>query len=235
MLPFRSRAVRRVSFTLPQLVAAGLALMVLSGGSVWLSQFGGRTTSLPPVGATPQVNPIDSAAVTPVGLINPRYDVAIRELEEALDAGRSQLDPETVKILRVEPEVNRSGYRAVQARAGSRSGEYLSLQPSRGGASAQARPAAPRERAGESERIAETRRHVSDSNPGIDPGAGGAGAPAAAAGHGSDRPGPARRQTDDQQLRRRCRHPHVEQRLAARGRAPSVPHEASTSVRPPPA
>jgi len=99
MLPFRSRAVRRVSFTLPQLVAAGLALMVLSGGSVWLSQFGGRTTSLPTVGATPQVNPIDSAAVTPVGLINPRYDVAIRELEEALDAGRSQLDPETVKIL----------------------------------------------------------------------------------------------------------------------------------------
>ena len=35
--------------------------MVLSGGAVWLSQFGGRTTSLPPVAATPQVNPIDSA------------------------------------------------------------------------------------------------------------------------------------------------------------------------------
>src|SRR5262245_57402419 len=35
---FRDRLARRVSFTWPQLVAAGLALMVLSGGAVWLSQ-----------------------------------------------------------------------------------------------------------------------------------------------------------------------------------------------------
>jgi anti-sigma factor RsiW len=95
-LPFRARAATRVSFTLPQLVAAGLALMVLSGGAVWLSQFGGRTTSLPPVAAAP-TSP--EPAVTPVGLTNPRYDEAVRELEDALDAGRSQLDPETVKIL----------------------------------------------------------------------------------------------------------------------------------------
>src|SRR5258708_5774068 len=46
VMPF-GRSVRRFSFTLPQLVAAGLALMVLSGGAVWLSQFGGRATSLP--------------------------------------------------------------------------------------------------------------------------------------------------------------------------------------------
>jgi Putative zinc-finger len=94
-LPFRTRAVRRISFTLPQLVAAGLALMVLSGGAVWLSQFGGRTTSLPPAAAAP----ISGPAVTPIGLTNPRYDEAVRELEDALDAGRAQLDPETVKIL----------------------------------------------------------------------------------------------------------------------------------------
>jgi len=95
-LPFRARAAKRISFTLPQLVAAGLALMVLSGGAVWLSQFGGRTTSLPPVSAAPTSA---EPAVTPVGLTNPRYDEAVRELEDALDAGRSQLDPETVKIL----------------------------------------------------------------------------------------------------------------------------------------
>jgi hypothetical protein len=76
-------------------VAAGLALMVLSGGAVWLSQFGGRTTSLPPAAAAP----ISGPAVTPIGLTNPRYDEAVRELEDALDAGRAQLDPETVKIL----------------------------------------------------------------------------------------------------------------------------------------
>jgi anti-sigma factor RsiW len=96
LMPFRVRASRRFSFTLPQLVAAGLALMVLSGGSVWLAQFGGRATSLPPVAATPG-DP--SAGLAPVALVDPRYDEAVRDLEDALEAGRSQLDPETVRIL----------------------------------------------------------------------------------------------------------------------------------------
>jgi anti-sigma factor RsiW len=87
---FRDRAVRRFSFTMPQLVAAGLALMVLSGGSVWLSQYGGRTTSLPPAAAT---------GVVPVSIVDQRYDEAIRDLQQTLDAGRSQLDPATVTIL----------------------------------------------------------------------------------------------------------------------------------------
>jgi hypothetical protein len=97
-LAFPTRAARRISFTLPQLVAAGLALMVLSGGSVWLSQFGGRTTSLPPVAAEPSVPP-DATGVTPVGLTDPRYELAIRDLQNALETGRAQLDPETVRIL----------------------------------------------------------------------------------------------------------------------------------------
>src|SRR3954468_17059145 len=42
---------RRVSFTLPQLIAAGLALMVLSGGSVWLVRQGGSQTDFEPVAA----------------------------------------------------------------------------------------------------------------------------------------------------------------------------------------
>jgi tetratricopeptide (TPR) repeat protein len=100
--PFRARLARRVSFTLPQLVAAGLALMVLSGGAVWLSQYGGRTTSFPPVAATNTAPPPEGSvapSVSPVALSDPRYDEAIRDLEDALAAGRSQLDPETVKIL----------------------------------------------------------------------------------------------------------------------------------------
>src|SRR4051812_10066359 len=51
LAPFRLRPARRFSFTFPQLVAAGLALMVLSGGGVWISQVGGRNTSLPLVEA----------------------------------------------------------------------------------------------------------------------------------------------------------------------------------------
>jgi anti-sigma factor RsiW len=38
---------RRFSFTLPQLAAAGIALMVMSGGGVWVLQHGGRATSAP--------------------------------------------------------------------------------------------------------------------------------------------------------------------------------------------
>jgi hypothetical protein len=92
--PFTPRPARRFSFTFGQLVAAGLALMVLSGGSVWLSQFGGRNTSLPPVDTTT----LDSG-IAPVMLSDPRYDQAVTDLQNALAAGRSQLDPETVRIL----------------------------------------------------------------------------------------------------------------------------------------
>src|SRR5258708_2866082 len=47
--PFRPRTMgRRFSFTMPQLVAAGLALMVMSGSGVWVLQHGGRATGPPP-------------------------------------------------------------------------------------------------------------------------------------------------------------------------------------------
>jgi hypothetical protein len=90
--PFGKRPPRRISFTLPQAIAAGLALMVLSGGAVWLSQFGGQNTSLPPVNAS-------VPEVSPASIADPRYDEAVRELEETLATGRSQLDPDTVRIL----------------------------------------------------------------------------------------------------------------------------------------
>jgi len=93
VMPFRERAARRFSFTMPQLVAAAAALMLVSGGSVWLAQYGGRTTSLPPVVAT------DGAGIAPVSLVDRQYDDAINDLQHTLDAGRSQLDLETVKIL----------------------------------------------------------------------------------------------------------------------------------------
>jgi tetratricopeptide (TPR) repeat protein len=93
--PFAARSQRRFSFTMPQLVAAGLALMVMSGGGVWVLQHGGRATSMPPVVATNELPP----AVVPAALTDPRYDEAIADLERALEEGRSQLDPETVKIL----------------------------------------------------------------------------------------------------------------------------------------
>jgi tetratricopeptide (TPR) repeat protein len=87
---------RRFSFTMPQLVAAGLALMVMSGGGVWVLQHGGRATDTPSVVAF--APPADSG-VAPAVLADPRYDEAIADLEQALRAGRADLDPGTVKIL----------------------------------------------------------------------------------------------------------------------------------------
>jgi tetratricopeptide (TPR) repeat protein len=93
MVPFQARVVRRVSFTMPQLIAAGLALMVMSGGGVWVLQHGGRATDMPPVAATADPN------LMPASLADPRYDEAIADLEQALAAGRSELDPGTIRIL----------------------------------------------------------------------------------------------------------------------------------------
>jgi anti-sigma factor RsiW len=93
--PFPVRLRRRVSFTLPQLVAAGLALMVMSAGGMWVLQNGGRATDLPPVAATGETD----ASTLPVAIADPRYDEAIADLQQALAAGRSQLDPDTVKVI----------------------------------------------------------------------------------------------------------------------------------------
>ncbi len=59
VLPFNRPAHRRFSFTLPQLVAAGLALMLLSGGMVWVARLGDPRTSLP--SAVAQVAPDEGA------------------------------------------------------------------------------------------------------------------------------------------------------------------------------
>jgi anti-sigma factor RsiW len=87
---------RRFSFTLPQLVAAGLALMVLSGALVWVARTGDPRASLPPAEARVEH---EEAAPSRVAFADTNYDEAIVDLEKTLEAGRSRLDPETVRIL----------------------------------------------------------------------------------------------------------------------------------------
>ena len=119
VVPFQVRAMRRFSFTLPQLVAAGLALMVMSGGGVWVLQHGGRATSLPPVVAA-------DPSVVPAALSDPRYDEAIADLEQALEAGRAELDPGTVKILEANLDaIDKAIAQSREALAGDPANMYL--------------------------------------------------------------------------------------------------------------
>jgi tetratricopeptide (TPR) repeat protein len=102
VVPFRQAFRKQFSFTLPQLVAAGLALMVLSGGMVWIARQNDPRASLPPVVATvdaptniePSPSPIEA-----VSFADAQYDQAVADLQKALDAGRTRLDPETVRVI----------------------------------------------------------------------------------------------------------------------------------------
>lgn len=87
---------RRYTFSLPQLAAAGIALMVLSGGTVWMLRQ--QTTEPAPPAPQAAVEPADPAIV-PVDLADAKYDEAVADLQRALEAGRSRLDPETIKVL----------------------------------------------------------------------------------------------------------------------------------------
>jgi len=85
---------RRLSFTVPQLLAAGIALAVFSAGGAWLALHGRRPAGPVFVAGT---------AAPPVWLsaMKPNYDRTVTELEGALDEGRrsGRLDSATVRVL----------------------------------------------------------------------------------------------------------------------------------------
>jgi hypothetical protein len=97
-LTFARRAPRRFSFTLPQLAAAGIALMVLSGGLVWLARAGYSGADVPATEAR-VVNDSAAPSLRPANFSDPHYDEAVADLQRTLDAGRKKLDPQTVRVL----------------------------------------------------------------------------------------------------------------------------------------
>ena len=94
--PFRRAISARLSFTIPQVAAAGLTLMVLSGGLVYMARSGDPRADVQPIRAQVQE---EEAAVTPANFADKHYDAAIVELERTLNEGRKSLDPETVRVL----------------------------------------------------------------------------------------------------------------------------------------
>ena len=106
-----TRRRRRWSFSLPELAAAGIALMALSGGAAWLLHpvapaavvaSGPATEPVVTPGLTPELAPSGSFRV---GLTPSRraagqsYAAAVADLEGVLTAGRGRLDSTTVRVI----------------------------------------------------------------------------------------------------------------------------------------
>ena len=109
---------RRISFTLPQLAAAAVLLMAISGAVVWqLADRSGRQSTNATAStavASGNQGATDSALVSspatdtasesiprvvPVSFADAQYDAAVADLEKALKSGRSRLDKSTIDIV----------------------------------------------------------------------------------------------------------------------------------------
>ncbi|HEX2250183.1 MAG TPA: zf-HC2 domain-containing protein [Gemmatimonadales bacterium] len=98
-LTFRRKIRRRWAFTLPQLAAAGIALMMMSGGAVWLLRTGDTraTTPVPAIGVSPSESPAVTVAMRPNA--SESYAAAVADLERVLAEGRGRLDSTTVRVI----------------------------------------------------------------------------------------------------------------------------------------
>ena len=88
------RARRRLSFTVPQLAAAAVALALLSGVSAWL--LGRRPTVTQVAQSTTTSNPVQYVGTYEA---DPRYAAAVASLERVLAQGRGRLDTATVRVI----------------------------------------------------------------------------------------------------------------------------------------
>jgi anti-sigma factor RsiW len=96
---FEGLGARRLSFSVPQLAAASLALALVSGGAVWMA-FRARPVSAPATASAPApvaLQPAPAPGAASVGF--EQYDSAIAELEQALAQRRASLDTSTVRVV----------------------------------------------------------------------------------------------------------------------------------------
>lgn len=95
------RVARFVTLSVPQLLAASVALALAGGGGAWLLAHRGAAPALaerPALPAAPRPASIPASANT-VGAHRPTYDQTITELREAVARGRKGLDTTTVRVL----------------------------------------------------------------------------------------------------------------------------------------
>lgn len=87
---------RRISLSLPELLAAGVALMLLSGGAVALLLRSQPRAAAAPIQAS---RPLDAEAVAASNRHGRGYDAAIEKLQRQLTLSRGRLDAETIAIV----------------------------------------------------------------------------------------------------------------------------------------
>jgi hypothetical protein len=92
----RDRRGRRFSLTLPQLAAAGVALMLVSGSLVQVAHWSRPSDESLPVAAAP---PDHAPDVALVGFDVTEFDRAVTELEHVVERHRGQLDSATVRVV----------------------------------------------------------------------------------------------------------------------------------------
>jgi len=123
-LPQPAPARWRVSLSLPQALAAGVLLMLVSGLGVWT--YLGRQMQ---DGANAQIATAADETVRPVtvSLEDRRYDRAVADLTKLLDAQRSRLDAKTAQVLeRNLATIDRALAEAMAALAKDPSDPFLS-------------------------------------------------------------------------------------------------------------
>ena len=95
----REKRARRFAFSIPQLIAASIGLVLLSGGATWMALRNQQADA-----GVAQLTPEPGER----GMVNVSYDsrwrnrtaVAIAELQDELTANEAQLDTATVRIVR---------------------------------------------------------------------------------------------------------------------------------------
>jgi hypothetical protein len=89
-----ARTTRRLSFSLPQAIAAGIALVAVSSGAVWLALRAPRVTGT--VAVAPGTAGFKE---TWISQTDSGVDSVVSQLRGALSEGRTQLDTSTVRVL----------------------------------------------------------------------------------------------------------------------------------------
>lgn len=95
-LASRRGGARRWSFSLPQLAAAAILIMTLSGGTVWLLR---SPAPLPAAGTTAPLPSGTPAALNASATASQSYAAAVADLERVLATGRGELDTTTVRVI----------------------------------------------------------------------------------------------------------------------------------------